>query len=107
MLNKAQQEAVDTIEGQLLMVACPGSGKTTTMVHRIANMVRQGISPDNIIMMTFTKAAAEEMEDRYMKMEGAKSGVTFCTIHSLCLNIQVLSDSSYTSKETDTHTNNQ
>lgn len=87
MLNKAQQEAVDTIDGQLLMVACPGSGKTITMVHRIANMVRQGISPDNIIMMTFTKAAAEEMEDRYMKMEGAKAGVTFCTIHSLCLNI--------------------
>lgn len=87
MLNKAQQEAVDTINGQLLMIACPGSGKTTTMVHRIANMVNQGVNPFNIIMMTFTKAAAEEMESRYLKMDGAKEGVTFCTIHSLCLGI--------------------
>lgn len=86
-LNQAQQEAVDTINGQLLMVACPGSGKTTTMVYRLANIVAHGVSPNNIIMMTFTKSAAEEMEKRYLTLEGAKKGVVFCTIHSLCLNI--------------------
>lgn len=87
MLNKAQQEAVETINGQLIMIACPGAGKTTTMVHRISNMVNNGVSPENIIMMTFTKSAAEEMEERYLKLEGAKKGVTFCTIHSLCYSI--------------------
>ena len=61
-LNSKQQEAVNTIDGQLLIVACPGSGKTTTMVHRIHNIIEtKHVSPKSIIMMTFSKASADDI----------------------------------------------
>lgn len=86
--NKAQEEAIDTIDGQLLIVACPGSGKTTTLIRRIANMVGNGIPGKNILMMTFSRAAAKEMSDRFMKEYGYMTqDVTFCTIHSFCFAI--------------------
>lgn len=85
--NQAQEEAIRTVEGQLIVVACPGSGKTTTLVRRIHHMVEDcGIQPEHILMITFTAAAAKEMRTRYQKQYG-KDEVTFCTIHSLCLAI--------------------
>lgn len=85
--NKAQEEAIQTIEGQMIVVACPGSGKTTTLVRRIHHMTEAcNIAPEHILMITFTAAAAREMRSRYQKQYG-KDEVTFCTIHSLCLAI--------------------
>lgn len=86
--NIAQEKAIQTVNGQMILVACPGSGKTTTLLRRINYMVTErNINPLNILMITFTKAAADEMNKRYAKMFGRNPGVTFCTIHSFCLAI--------------------
>lgn len=86
--NKAQEEIIKTIDGQLIVVACPGSGKTTTLVRRIDHMVKEGIDPRTIIMMTFSQAAAKEMRERYNKQfPDNPAGVNFCTIHSFCFAI--------------------
>lgn len=83
--NPAQERVAREIYGQMIVVACPGSGKTTTLLRRIHNMVENdGINPEEILMITFTKAAAAEMEERYNTQYGKNSGVTFCTIHALC-----------------------
>lgn len=88
MENKAQEEAIQTIDGQLLLIACPGSGKTTTLIRRIHHMITEGnVDPEKILMITFTKASADEMKKRYIKMFDKNPGVTFCTIHSLCFSI--------------------
>ena len=85
--NIAQEEVIRTVEGQLIVIACPGSGKTTTLVRRIHHMTTEcQIDSGNILMITFTSAAAKEMKERYQKMYG-KDEVTFCTIHALCLAI--------------------
>lgn len=88
--NKEQQEAIDTIQGPLLVVAGPGSGKTTVIVNRVKNMVDKGIKPSSILVITFTKAAADEMAKRYIKIGGVQ-GPVFSTIHSICLKILVTS----------------
>lgn len=100
--NKAQEEAIHTVNKQMLVIACPGSGKTTTLLRRIHYMVTEaGISATQILMITFTKATADEMNKRYVSMYGDNPGVTFATIHSLCFsivkkygkqNVSVLSD---------------
>lgn len=84
--NKSQEEAINTINGALLIISCPGSGKTTTMLRRIEHMVDSGIPAREILMVTFTEAAAKEMKSRFQKNH-AGSSVTFCTLHSLCLRI--------------------
>lgn len=84
--NEAQEEAIRTTDGALLIISCPGSGKTTTMLRRIEYMLEAGISADRILMVTFTEAAAREMRERFAKLH-AGNAITFCTIHSLCLRI--------------------
>lgn len=82
--NSAQEQIIHQIEGQMIVIACPGSGKTTTLLRRIHYMIDdEGIDGNHILMITFTKAAATEMKKRYTSMYG-KSDVTFCTIHALC-----------------------
>lgn len=86
--NKGQQEAINTVDGQLLVIAGPGSGKTTTMINRIGHMINDcHIDPANIMMITFTKAAADEMRIRYIMKYGPAEGILFSTIHSLCWRI--------------------
>lgn len=83
--NIAQEEVINNIYGQTIVIACPGSGKTTTLLRRINNMVEnEGIEPSEILMITFTKAAAKEMSTRYVEKFGSNPGITFCTIHALC-----------------------
>ena len=88
--NIAQERAVSAIDGPVVIVSCPGSGKTTTLVRRINRMIETGIDPRSILMVTFTRAAAADMEKRYCQLYGAAPGVVFQTIHALCRNILVI-----------------
>lgn len=81
-LNAEQKKAVEQIHGPFLCIAGPGSGKTTVIINRVHYMVTHGVDPERILVMTFGKAAAEEMETRYQALKGAKSGVSFSTIHA-------------------------
>ncbi len=85
--NEAQEEAIHTIDGPLLIVSCPGSGKTTTLIRRIHGMIESGIAPNRILMVTFTNAAALDMQKKYQSMYQRNPGITFQTIHSLCFNL--------------------
>lgn len=86
--NEAQEKAIHTVNGQMIMIACPGSGKTTTLIRRIHYMISEaGVNPEEILMVTFTNAAAKEMKKRYISQFHQNPGTTFCTIHSLCLAI--------------------
>lgn len=86
-LNKQQYDAATTIDGPLLIIAGAGSGKTLTLVSRIANMIDEGIDPQSILLLTFTNKAAKEMRDRVIRDVGISAvDVTACTFHSFCAN---------------------
>ncbi|MFO7761205.1 MAG: ATP-dependent helicase [Desulfobia sp.] len=83
-LNPAQKEAATTIEGPVLVIAGAGTGKTRTLVYRMAYMVEQGISSGQILLLTFTRKAAQEMTGRAMMlMNQSCQGVTGGTFHSV------------------------
>ena len=83
--NKGQLEAIHHVNGPMLALAGPGSGKTTAIVYRIKYLIEEAsVNPANILVITFTKASAREMEERFLSlMKGSKCGVTFGTFHSV------------------------
>lgn len=85
--NEAQEKAIATIDGPVIIISCPGSGKTTTLVRRIKNIVDHDVDPNKILMVTFANDAAKEMGEKYKEMYSKNPGVVFSTIHALCLNI--------------------
>jgi len=93
-LNREQQDAVETIKGPVLILAGAGTGKTRVITFRVAHMVERGISPKNILGVTFTNKAAREMQERVKKLiprmkdeDGKVIKPTICTFHSLCVRI--------------------
>lgn len=86
-LNKEQYEAATTLDGAVLIVAGAGTGKTHTLVSRVANMLDEGISGSEILLLTFTNKAALEMKERIIEEIGEEAEeVTACTFHSFCAN---------------------
>ncbi|MBT2569355.1 ATP-dependent helicase [Planococcus sp. ISL-110] len=87
-LNKIQRKAVERTEGPLLLLACPGSGKTTTMIMRIGYLIEEkGVSPQRIKAITFSKASANDMLERYKRFFPSLQPIDFSTIHSLAFQI--------------------
>ena len=88
--NSDQFEAINTIEGPVLISAGPGTGKTATLVNRYSNMVNEyGINPENILVATFTEKAAKEIITRisYLIKDFDLNNVYIGTFHSICLRI--------------------
>lgn len=80
-LNKAQQEAVCFSDSPLLILAGAGSGKTKVLTHRVAYFIKNGIKPENILLLTFTNKASEEMIKRVKTLTGS-ANVAGGTYHS-------------------------
>lgn len=86
--SKAQTQAIMHKDGPMMVLAGPGSGKTTVITHRVQYLTKEyGIDPGDILVITFTRAAAEEMRERYEALIGGGSRVTFGTFHSIFFRI--------------------
>lgn len=92
MFNESQLEAINHIDGPALVLAGPGSGKTTVITRRTKKLIEEGVSPDNILVVTFTKAAAVEMQERFTNLMNESDSnrneiitypVSFGTFHSI------------------------
>lgn len=89
MLNPQQLEAAHYLHGPLLILAGAGSGKTTVLMERISRMIESGISPSNILAVTFTQKASEEMRERIEKKVGTSlsEDIWMMTFHAMCTKI--------------------
>ena len=87
-LNPAQLAPVKETEGAVLVIAGAGSGKTRVLTSRIAYLIlEKGVSPSNILAITFTNKAANEMKERLARFVGDIGGMWVSTIHSMCVRI--------------------
>ena len=87
-LNPKQREAVKIIDGPVLVISGPGSGKTKCLTHRTAYLITSGVKPENILALTFTNKAAGEMRERIIKLLHNKSAAPHIgTFHSTGLRI--------------------
>lgn len=84
-LNEEQKTAATHIDGPLLIIAGAGSGKTTTLINRVAYMVDKGVDPESILLLTFTNAAADNMKKRASNLSNPNCNkITASTYHSFC-----------------------
>ncbi len=87
-LNEEQRNALSTLDGAVLVTAGAGSGKTRLLTHRIAHLIiDKGVKPYNILAITFTNKAANEMKERICTMVDEGNQVWISTIHSMCVKI--------------------
>lgn len=87
-LNEIQKQAVLQTEGPLLLLASPGSGKTTTIIKRIGYLIEEkGIPPRRIKAVTFSRASAQDMKERFKTLYPQLTPVDFSTIHSLAFEV--------------------
>ena len=88
-LNDKQYEAVVNTEGPCLVIAGAGSGKTKVLTHKIANLIEKGVKPWNILAITFTNKAANEMKARVENLIGGEDAkdMWIGTFHSICVRI--------------------
>ncbi len=87
-LNPPQRKAAETLKGALLILAGAGTGKTRVITYRIANLMKHGVGPDQIVGLTFTNKAGNEMRERLTAIVGGQSKKVFLgTFHSFCLKI--------------------
>ncbi|MBT4524067.1 MAG: UvrD-helicase domain-containing protein, partial [Phycisphaerae bacterium] len=90
-LTTAQNEAVEHMNGPLLVLAGPGSGKTTVVTKRIANLITKGVPPWQILALTFTNKAAKEMRERVFNVLDSQGlhgrGLTVSTFHAFCARV--------------------
>ncbi len=88
-INESQIKAINHNKGPMLVLAGPGSGKTLVITRRTAKLIEEyGVNPHNILVITFTKAAAEEMKERFCRLTSGKcNGVNFGTFHAVFFTI--------------------
>ncbi len=86
--NSSQLQAINHNKGPALVLAGPGSGKTLVITHRTKKLIEDcGVNPSNILVVTFTKAAAAEMKERFVRLTGKNLSVSFGTFHAVFFKI--------------------
>ena len=89
-LSSEQRKAIEHVHGPALVLAVPGAGKTTVLIHRTVNLIlNHNISPERILSITFSRAAARDMKARFNRdfQNISSIPVQFSTIHSFCYNL--------------------
>ena len=84
-LNDEQRAVALHKDGPLLVIAGAGAGKTHTLITRVAYLIDQGVKPEQILLLTFTNKAADEMKERATKMVDGAGEIVACTYHSFCV----------------------